>query len=244
VRLHIFLCDFSHIGEKGTWAKKGVNFSARCRPGEELRCPPLRIPSPDSQYVAIVDYEKVFSDNGDYVLTADLSIADRTGTKRPAGMRYAIEDDLEWSPDSSAFFVTGSEGGEGPDVVNVYHLSDPQLTPQSIVGEAQRDMLRSFPPCRAKGADKEDCTALAAHPSFVNVVAVGWTPDSSAVALMGEMPCSSRFGGIACAVLGYEVDSKAGTILRRMEARQFASRWRASMAWKFRIPDPPEYEAQ
>jgi hypothetical protein len=48
-------------------------------------------------------------------------------------------------------------------------------------------------------------------------------------------------GGIMCQVMGYEVSVPGGTIARRMEASEFARRWQPSMAWKFNIPDLPEY---
>jgi hypothetical protein len=67
-----------------------------------------------------------------------------------------------------------------------------------------------------------------------------WIGDSSRMVVMTEIPCSSRFGGIMCQVLGYEIEVPSGKILRRMEPKDFARRWQHSMGWKFRIPDPPE----
>jgi hypothetical protein len=58
--------------------------------------------------------------------------------------------------------------------------------------------------------------------------------------VMTEIPCSSRFGGIMCQILGYEIEVPSGEILRRMEPKEFERRWQHSMAWKFWIPDPPE----
>jgi len=103
-------------------------------------------------------------------------------------------------------------------------------------------MIKSFPPCRAKYADANECAGLAQHPEDVNVAAVDWTRGSSAIVVMAEMPCSSRFGGIMCQVLGYELDASTGRILRRMQPRVFAKEWQPSMAWKFHDPGPPEYQ--
>jgi hypothetical protein len=101
-------------------------------------------------------------------------------------------------------------------------------------------MVRTFPPCKAAYAP-QDCAEIASDPSFIPSAAVGWSGDSSAIAVMAQVPCTSYMGGIMCQVMGYEVSVPGGTIVRRMEAREFARRWQPSMAWKFSIPDPPEY---
>ena len=51
-------------------------------------------------------------------------------------------------------------------------------------------------------------------------------------------------GGIPGQALGYEIEIPTGKILDRMGAEEFAERWQHSMAWKFDIPDPPEYSAK
>jgi hypothetical protein len=61
---------------------------------------------------------------------------------------------------------------------------------------------------------------------------------------MAEMNESTRVGGIPGQVLGCEIEIPTGKILDRMGAGEFAERWQHSMAWKFDIPDPPEYSAK
>ena len=58
---------------------------------------------------------------------------------------------------------------------------------------------------------------------------------------MGEVPCSGGYRGIMCQVMGYELDVPTGKIVRRMNAREFGEYWRKSIAWRFHVPDPPEY---
>lgn len=110
-----------------------------------------------------------------------------------------------------------------------------------ITLNAQKDMMRSFPPCKAKGADPNLCVSFADHPEEINVSAIDWTEGAAAIVVMAEMPCSSAFGGISCQVLGFEIEVSSGRILRRMEARESARRWQKGIAWKIHVPDPPEY---
>ena len=41
---------------------------------------------------------------------------------------------------------------------------------------------------------------------------------------------------------GYEIEVPSGKILRQVDAKQLKMIWQKSMAWKFRVPDPPEYD--
>jgi hypothetical protein len=226
---------------KPTWAKKGVRFDEHCFSDSLKDCKPLRIPSPDGLKSVHVSYKRMDLDNGVYTLNAQLDVETRAGQQFGVGHRGFVELEIQWSPDSRSFFINGSDGGEGPEYIDVYHLGDVDRHPLNVLA-AQKDMMESFPPCRAKGADAKLCAAFAEHPEEINVNAVDWTRGSSAIAVMAEMPCSSAFGGILCQVLGYEVEVSSGRILSRMNAREFAHRWQHSMAWKFEDPGPPEYE--
>jgi hypothetical protein len=226
------------------WAKKGVSFPARCFSDAIRECQPVRIPSPDRQSFVEVRYRKVSFDDGGYVLDAFLKIIGKDGRRGEVGPTGLVEAEVLWSPDSTSFLVNGSDGGEGPDRVFVYRLSDPEFYGSDIISAAQKDMVVSFPPCKAKDADPRCCASLTIHPEEINVAAVDWTRGSAAIVVMGEMPCSSRFGGIMCQVQGYEVGIPSGKILRRMNPKEFATRWQHSMAWKFHDPGPPEYQDQ
>jgi hypothetical protein len=190
-----------------------------------------------------VTYQRVPLDKGDYIMGVDLQVRAKEGATYPVSARGNVDQEIEWSPDSKNFFINGSDGGEGPEYVTVYRIGDPNGIPLNLIA-AQRDMVKTFPPCEAKDAEPKACADLAEHPEEINVDAIDWTQGSSAIVVMAEMPCSSRYGGIWCQVLGYEVDVSTGKILRRMEAREFAQRWQHSMAWKFHVPAPPVYETK
>jgi hypothetical protein len=236
----IFLSPYC-LANNSRVARKGVNFLTRCFSDSLRDCKPLRIASPDGQKFVEVVYRKFDLENGDYIMLAHLLVTTEGRTTVEVGPCGLVEVEVQWSADSSSFFINGSDGGEGPERIAIYRLGDSDSTLLGVIA-AQRDMMKSFPPCRAKGADPKLCRQFAEHPEEINVSAIDWTQGSSVVVVMAEMPCSSAFGGIMCQVLGYEVEVSSGKVLRRMEAREFARRWQHSMAFKFHVPDPPEYE--
>jgi len=228
------------------YARKAAGFPTRCWPDQVKECRALRLPSPDGHSAVSVRYHKEAMRSGDFALLASLQVTQKDGTTIELDAPGLVEAELLWSPDSSSFLINWSNAGMGDQGVEIYRLS--QLRKQtdggeahSIIAAAQRDMLERFPPCWARDADPKDCENLANHPEAVDVAAVDWTRGSSAIIVMAEIPCSSRYGGIMCEVLGYELDASTGKILRRMQPREFAREWQHSMAWKFHLPDPPEY---
>jgi len=77
---------------------------------------------------------------------------------------------------------------------------------------------------------------------YYNMSGVDWLQDSSGVVVMSEVPPTSRYGGIMGQVMGYELEVPSGKILQRLDAKRFKMKWQKSMAWKFRVPGPPEYD--
>jgi hypothetical protein len=222
-------------------AIKGVNFPARCFSDSNRECKDLQIGSPDGQKFVKVVYRKSPLDSGDFMMLAHLLVGTKDGTTKEIDSPGLLESEVQWSADSSSFFINGSDGGEGPEHIAFYRLGDYDSRLLNVIA-AQWDMMKTFPPCRAKGADPSLCSRFAEHPEEINVSAIDWTHGASAIAVMAEMPCSSAFGGIQCQVLGYEVEVSSGEILRRMDAREFAQRWQHSMAFKFHVPSPPVYK--
>src|SRR5215831_13491281 len=186
----------SSLGYQPVWAKRGVNFPARCFSDSRRECRAVRIPSPNRQNFVSVRYSKVAASDGGSFLSVSLRVNRKNGTSFEIQPRGLVEGELLWSPDSSSFLVNSSDGGEGPQFVQIYQVNEAEIDPgeSSVIAAAQQDMLEHFPPCRAKDADPEDCAWLASHGEAVNVAAVDWTRGSSAIVVMAEMPCSSRFG--------------------------------------------------
>ena len=233
---------------KPIYAKKAVGFPIRCWSDQIKECRALHIPSPDGQSVVRIGYHKEMIGR-DFILLASFQITQKDGTRTDVGAPGLVEGELLWSPDSRSFLINWSNALQGEQGVEVYRLNDLSSGGgngewRNVVAAAQRDMLKSFPPCQAKNSDPQDCANLLNHPEAVDVAAVAWTRRSSAIVVLAEIPCSSRFGGIMCEVLGYELDASTGKILRRMDPKEFAREWQPSLAWKFHDPGPPEYQGK
>jgi hypothetical protein len=241
--LFVFACAIYSTPEgKGVWAVRGVHFRTHCLSDEVADCKPVDVPSPDKRNVASIYYRKVLFSDGDYALGAFVHVSRNDGAPTDFIPGGQVENELLWSPDSTGLIDTGSNSNPGPQFVELYRLSDSELRPMRITDAAQRDMLQILAPCKAKNASPQDCALLVQHPESVNVIAIDWTPDSKGIVVMAEIPCYRQYGGIMCAILGYELEVPSGKILRRMEPKEFATRWKDSIAWDFEAPDPPEFE--
>jgi len=230
----------SSTAGKGIWSKKGVAFFAGC--GRRFKeCKPLRILSPDGKSVVAVTYatNPEFPD----VETASLDVTTLGKVRGHVQPVASVENEVVWSPDSKAFFISGNNNANGSDDFAVFFLDEPALGARRIKQDVEKDMVRSFPPCKAAPPPISNCAEVAEDPDFAGVLAIDWNGDSARIVVIAEVTCSSSMGGIMCQVLGYELDARSGRILRRMEPKEFARSWQHSMAWKFRIPDPPAFLA-
>lgn len=228
-------------GESPTWAKKATAFQVTCRDRSEFhRCKSLRIPSPDNKSSVGVVYKK---DND--MMFAFLRLATPGRGIREIGVPcWNGNDELLWSPNSKAFFINGGCGSAISGFVVSVYLVDSANTDVDLdfTQEAMYDMVKAFPPCKALNHDPQECKVMQTDREYYNMSGIDWLEDSSGIVLMSEVPPTSRYGGIMGQVMGYELEVPSGKILRRLNAKQFKMKWQKSMAWKFRIPDPPEYQ--
>jgi hypothetical protein len=255
-----FLSVVAAFATQPTWARKAIAFPSECDvdfsavparssprtalaplPGAAA-CKPIRIPSPDKKLNIEVHYQKSEIEKGYSELVAYFRLRDQNGISRDASFPDGFQDiDLLWSPDSKAFFVNGGNGGGYWGFwVYVYRVDDPDLKPIDITEQAQTDMIKTFPPCKACGIDKQLCGKLARNPEN-NMSGIDWSGDSSKIVVMAEVPEGGGMGGIRGMVMGYELEVATGNILKRMTAREFKQEWQASMAFEFHDPGQPEY---
>lgn len=224
------------------WSRRGVSFPVQC--GNSFPpCHPLRIASPDGKSAVEVTYPETTSYPNDlYILSLKVTTLGKyVGSVSP--FDEAVEEEIVWSPDSKCLLINGSYNAYDDEIVSVHCLDEPGLGPGHITQQAERDMARSFPPCKAILLTDTQCAKMEAAPtSYLSVVGLDWIHGSSEIVVMVEVPCDTLWGGIMCQVLGYEIAVPSGKILRRMEPEEFVKRWQHSMAWKFRIPEPPRYK--
>jgi len=251
---------FPAFATEPTWAKKAVAFPEQCTEDGVDRyqdCKPIRILSPDGRSSIEVFYRPVFiADHR--ILQAFLRLTTPTQGTREAAIPEGFQKiDLLWSPDSKAFFLNGGNGGAYWGFWVYVYLADDPTNPRDVTEDAQRDMLEEFPPCKAAYPNSDDaggckktsrltdrtCMQAEADPKSspeYNMTGIDWV-NGSVILVMAEIPCSSSHGSIMCQVMGYELQVPTGQILKRIDARQLKLRWQKSMAWEFRIPDPPRY---
>lgn len=149
-----------------------------------------------------------------------------------------VEAEALWSPDSKSFSLTGNLNGY-TNSTRLFRTQGQTLQPISIV-RLYQDMARAYPPCRASRQFLGDCRQFADGADF-NYATVAWASPATAI-IMGEVPCDSIWGGIMCDVEAYEFDTTTQAISARMSAQQFQQKWQPSLAWKFRVPDPPIWD--
>ncbi len=248
VAVGIYLTASIALATPPTWAVKAVAFHSECGSGSgapaswRAACKPIRIPSPDREFTVEVHYEKVEVKKGFDMLVASFSLRSRDGSVREGSFPYGFQNiDLLWSPDSKAFFVNGGNMSATAGFwVYIFRVDDPDLEPRDVTHLAQADMLKTFPPCRASELDREFCRSFEKEPEF-NMSGIDWAGNSSALIVMAEVPEGGGMGGIKGQVMGYKLDAATGTIIQRISARQFKHDWQPSLAFRFHIPDPPEY---
>jgi len=248
------------IAVQPTWAKKAVAFPSQCeigsvadattgvrtalqdlpKPGE---CKPVSIPSPDRKFIVDVKYEEVEIEKGYRLLQAYFLLRAKGGTTRRADFPLGFQNiDLLWALSSKSIFVNGGNGGGYWGFwVYVYQVDNPKLEPIDVTAQARRDMVQTFPPCRASQLDEKVCHEMEKGPSGYNMSGIDWGAGSSSIIVMAEVPCSGGSGGIMCQVMGYELEVPTSRILRRMTAREFKHEWQKSMAFRFEDPGPAEY---
>ena len=230
---------FCHAAPAATWAKDAVSLDVPCP--EHLLDPAPRSRSPDGS-VAIVELCRNLTPDGVETTVLRVTLGDGTVQDIVPEIPGTIwrPEEILWSPDSKAFIVNGGENAYAGYSFILYEISGKRVVASRPTRNAQRDMARLFPPCRALNSRADICKKIATAPEF-NLSVIRWAHGSDSVIVFGEVPCSSTYGGIMCQVVGYELEARTGRILRRISARELKQRYQSSMGWDMEIPDPPVY---
>lgn len=203
----------------------------------DLKTPPQRVLSPDRGLEVQIRCTSGNKKNTDDDTYPQIRIKRPDGSWQNMGRHEGL-DEVLWAPGSDAVVINGSGNGY-TNYTLMYRLEKGRWREIAITRAAQRDMVRRFPPCKAFNRDPVECRDFEENPEF-NMASITWTRNGAALIVMGEVPCTSTYGGIMCAVVGYEL-SLDGTILEGLNAEQLKMRWQHAMAREMRIPDPPSY---
>jgi hypothetical protein len=141
----------------------------------------------------------------------------RSLTKEPIGVSSLAE--VLWAPDSSAFFLTESEGGwVGQWLLTIYRIT--------------HDGLMLFEPSKPAIADfrRRVKNGSTRYPDFCpegepNVPGVAWLDGSKRLLLVVEWACHSPCDDM-CRKLGYLVNPISGAILERFTEKEMKTRWK------------------
>jgi len=145
-----------------------------------------------------------------------------------------VETEVLWSPDSTAFSLTGNPNG----YTNETHIfrvtpSGPQLVDLSAM---QRTFAASYPPCVGLPERDTFCDSLKYGRGY-NYATFAWSAPHTAV-IIAEVTPTGRYGKNLGQVAGYEIDASTGLTTRTMTAIELKKRWQSRMAWNLKIPDP------
>ena len=237
----LLFCSIPFFAAKGTYSRSAVSVSLHCF--QKQTCPVALVRSPDG----IKTVQRTFQRERTFLLdrdiefyVPDIELITASGHWNLPVPEDWVDFDVLWSPDSKFVAMTGNLNGY-IESVRVYQITESDPVRITVTKMPSADMWRRFPPCRALHADPTVCEASQHNEEDFNFAAVAWA-DAHTLVLMSEVPCSSLWGGIMCQVMGYEVDLHSGNIVETMTARDFKQKWQHEMAWRFRIPDPPEWQ--
>jgi hypothetical protein len=205
-----------------------------------------RFNSPDSSLIAEVRCHPAVRD-GDprpylHITFANGHTQDVDLQPAVASDDYRRPQELLWAPDSKGFLVNGGETAYSGFFVDVYRIVDGRVVKLDVVHDVQRDMVATFPPCKADGLDENECRRIERNPE-INVSGLAWTDDSSAIVIFAEVPCSSSYGGIMCQVRGYSVNASDGRIVQALSAKEMKRDRQGRMAWNMHIPHAPIFKS-
>jgi hypothetical protein len=166
----------------------------------------LEIQSPDAKKTAIIDgiELRVISEG------RDLPGANDQGISTLA--------ELAWSPDSTAFFITESHGGEVGDWhVSVYVISRGTLRRTSPVGNVMKEFKRHY-----------GCEG----PEEPNVGAVKWLDGSKKLLVAAEVPPHSSCPDMG-KVGGYVLLVRTGQIVQEFSEKKLRAQWGRYLGRRF-----------
>jgi hypothetical protein len=162
----------------------------------------LEIPSPDGSDLLVVDgYDGKFTKNGKQV---------------GHSFKVARDEEVIWSPDSTALIFTTSYGGLGPVVAGVgyVHKHGPE------VPDVTKPIQKDFAARHRCGPCCDD----------VNVGGLAWEEGSKRAIFIAEVPSSSSCGDMLGYFEAYVVSIPQGQILARYPKKDAVKRWRKVLA--------------
>lgn len=187
---------------------------------------------------------------GDATLTLTCNGA---GADAPIQARYKLgivestvdltTEDPSWRPSEILWFGNGRtflvNGGTSPTAGQtfiVFRTDAGELKRGDITGAARKAMYDKLAKCWSQMKK----APVFNDPGFTafNLLGLSWLDEGRAVTVFAKVVADSKYGEATGETMGFELDSRSGTVLRTMTAADFKERWQPSAAWPIRVPEP------
>lgn len=197
VLLTFFFMSCETMAEVGTWSREATLLTPLRK---------LEIPATDSKKIVVIS-------------GVDLDVTVE-GRKLPGieeeGVMYPAE--LFWAPDSSAFFITASDGGAvGTWFVSVYVIEKGRVRYLNVTQEVIMQFKKYY-----------KCD----EPEEPNVGAIRWLKGSKNLLLVAEVPPHSTCPEMG-RVRGYIVEIPNGKILQEFDEKELRAQWGSHLGRRF-----------
>jgi len=220
-----------HAATKPIWGRGASIFEKECPPSHPA-CTLAYVVSPNRRLSIAI---KLKQDVITLTLTEGLKTFDLKLSDRFDETDW-VDTEVLWSPDSSAFSLTGNPNAF-TNQTRIYRVAStgPQLVDLSTM---QREMGSTYPPCvEMPNPDVDFCNSIRDGSGY-NYATFAWTSAHTAV-IMAEVVPTGDYGKNLGQVRGYEFDVSTGEIVLAVDARELKRRWQHRMAWRLRIPERP-----
>jgi hypothetical protein len=187
----LFCPNAANTAQDGDWAKDAIPI--------DLNSPKkIEIPAPNHKMTAIID---------DFALSVmeegrRLSGIEHEGVLQPA--------ELAWSPDSTAFFITATDGGwVGTWNVRVYIIENGTVRYCDVTKAVIKRFEKHYK-CQ--------------EPQPPNIGAIRWLKDSKNLLVAAEVPPHSNCHEMGKR-MGYIVEIPTGRIIQEVDEKELKGRW-------------------
>jgi hypothetical protein len=201
----IFLCSSTHGRcDDGLWSSQAtrLDFSEGTVDSPGVRH--IVVTSPDGRKRLVVKDDEIRVEGTDVRPASGISVE-----------VYPLAE-AQWAPDSRAFFITQSDGGEvgGWDTV-VYRVTPSGIKKILITSRVRVDFMKRY-----------NCDVRGEHDGneIPNIAAISWLRGSNDVLLIAEVPPHSSCPEMG-KFMGYRVLIGSGKILGRYSAEEVKTRW-------------------
>lgn len=144
--------------------------------------------------------------------------------------------ELLWFGNGRTFLVNGGVSATAGQTFIVFRTEAGELKRSDVTGEARKAMYDKLAKCWSQMKK----APVFNDPGFTafNLLGLAWLDEGRAVSVFAKVVADSKYGEATGETMGFEIDSRSGTVLRTMTAADYKERWQSAAAWPIRVPDP------